>query len=93
MKKVLCSAEKVLSFGPNRTVEVWPNSSAEPNVWLITTPKDKIKILIAIVPENSRSYTRYVPTYVFLLKFDLFMCEKTGIIIQWHSIYIRKVRF
>ena len=32
MKKVLCSAEKVLSFGPNRTVEDQPNSSAELNV-------------------------------------------------------------
>ena len=90
-KKFCVLQKKVLSFGPNRTVEVRPNSSAEPNVRLITTPKDKIKILIAIVPENSRSYTRYVPTYVFQLKFDLFMCEKTCIIIQWHSIFIRTV--
>ena len=28
--------KKVLSFGPNRTVEVRPNSLAEPNVWSIT---------------------------------------------------------
>ena len=28
--------KKVLSFGPNRTVEVRLNSSAEPNVWSIT---------------------------------------------------------
>jgi hypothetical protein len=29
--------KKVLSFGPNRTVEVQPNSSAEPNVRSVTT--------------------------------------------------------
>ena len=37
-KKVLCSAEKGSSFRPNQTVEVLPNSSAEPNVWSVTTP-------------------------------------------------------
>ena len=37
MKKKFCVLQKkVLSFGPNRTVEVRPNSSAEPNVRLIT---------------------------------------------------------
>ena len=29
--------KKVLSFGPNRTVEVRPNSSAEPSVRSVTT--------------------------------------------------------
>ena len=28
---------KVLSFGPNRTVEVWPNSSAEPKLQSVFT--------------------------------------------------------
>ena len=36
-KKFCVLQKKVLSFGPNRTVEVRPNSSAEPNVWLITS--------------------------------------------------------
>ena len=29
--------KKVLSFGPNRTVEVWPNSSAEPKLQSVFT--------------------------------------------------------
>ena len=29
--------KKVLSFRPNRTVEVRSNSLAEPNIWLVTT--------------------------------------------------------
>ena len=36
-KKFCVLQKKVLSFGPNRTVEVQPNSSAEPNVRSITT--------------------------------------------------------
>ena len=36
-KKFCVLQKKVLSFGPNRTVEVRPNSSAEPNVRSITT--------------------------------------------------------
>jgi hypothetical protein len=36
-KKVLCSAEKGLSFGSNQIVEVWPNSFAEPNAQSVTT--------------------------------------------------------
>ena len=37
MKKRFCFLqEKVLSFGPNRTVEVRSNNSAEPNVWSVT---------------------------------------------------------
>ena len=35
-KKFCVLQKKVLSFGPNRTVEVRPNSSAEPNVRSIT---------------------------------------------------------
>ena len=35
IEKRFCALQKkVLSFGPNRTVEVWPNSSAETNVWM-----------------------------------------------------------
>ena len=37
-KKFCVLQKKVLSFGPNRAVEVRPNSSAEPNVRSITTP-------------------------------------------------------
>ena len=33
-KKFCVLQKKVLSFGPNHTVEVWLNSSAEPNVKL-----------------------------------------------------------
>ena len=36
-KKFCVLQKKVLSFGPNRTVEVQPSSSAKPNVWLVTT--------------------------------------------------------
>ena len=39
-KKFCVLQKKVLSFGPNRTVEVRPNSSAEPNVRSITTIYD-----------------------------------------------------
>ena len=35
-KKFCVLQKKVLSFGPNRTVEVRTNSSAEQNVWSIT---------------------------------------------------------
>ena len=35
-KKFCVLQKKVLSFGPNRTVEVRPNSSAEPNVRSVT---------------------------------------------------------
>ena len=35
--------KKVLSFEPNRTVEVWPKSSAEPNVWSITKLVDGVE--------------------------------------------------
>ena len=35
-KKFCVLQKKVLSFGPNRTVEVWPNISAEPNVQSVT---------------------------------------------------------
>ena len=35
-KKFCVLQKKVLSFGPNRTVEVRPNSSAEPNFRSIT---------------------------------------------------------
>ena len=38
-KKFCVLQKKVLSFGPNRTVEVRPNSSAEPNVRSITSLK------------------------------------------------------
>ena len=38
-KKFCVLQKKVLSFGPNRTVEVRPNSSAEPNVRWITNRK------------------------------------------------------
>jgi hypothetical protein len=37
-KKFCVLQKKVLSFGPNRTVEVRLNSSAEPNVRSVTTP-------------------------------------------------------
>ena len=37
MKKKFCVLKKVLSFGPNRTVEVRLNSSAQPNVWSVTS--------------------------------------------------------
>ena len=37
-KKFCVLQKKVLSFGPNGTVEVRPNSSAEPNIWSVTTP-------------------------------------------------------
>ena len=36
-KKVCVLQKKVLSFGPNRTVEVRRNSSAEPNVRSVTS--------------------------------------------------------
>jgi hypothetical protein len=36
-KKFCVLQKKVLSFGPNRTLEVRPNSSAEPNVRSVTT--------------------------------------------------------
>ena len=32
-----CNMKKVLSLGPNRTVEVWPNSLADLNVWWVTS--------------------------------------------------------
>ena len=35
-KKFCVLQKKVLSFGPNRTVEVRPNILAEPNVQLVT---------------------------------------------------------
>ena len=38
-KKFCVLQKKVLSFGPNRTVQVRPNSSAEPNVRSVTTSK------------------------------------------------------
>jgi hypothetical protein len=38
MKKKFCVLQKkVQSFGPNRSVEVRPNGSAEPNVWSVTS--------------------------------------------------------
>ena len=40
-KKKMCSAEKILSFAPNRTVEVRLNSSAKPNVRSITNLMDQ----------------------------------------------------
>ena len=41
-KKRFCVLQKkVLSFGPNRIVEVRPNSSAKPSVGLITTTQYK----------------------------------------------------
>ena len=36
-KKVLCSAEKGSVIWAEGTVEVWPNSSAKPNFWSVTT--------------------------------------------------------
>ena len=36
LKKFCVPQKKVLSFGSNRTVEVRPNSSAEPNVQSVT---------------------------------------------------------
>ena len=35
-KKFCVLQKKVLSFGPNRTVEVRPNSLAKANVWSVT---------------------------------------------------------
>ena len=36
-RKMFCVLQKkVLSFGPNRTVEVCLNGSAEPNIWSVT---------------------------------------------------------
>ena len=44
MKKRFCFLqEKVLSFGPNRTVEVRSNSAAEPNVWLVTSRSESME--------------------------------------------------
>jgi hypothetical protein len=34
--------KSVLSFEPNRVIEVWPNSLAKPNIWLVTYDKDEI---------------------------------------------------
>jgi hypothetical protein len=42
-KKFCVLQKKVLPFGPNRTVEVRPNSSAEPNFWSVTTVQNKWK--------------------------------------------------
>ena len=48
-KKRFCVLQKkVLSFGPNRTVEVLPNSSAEPNVRSFTTVQIIMRILLKI---------------------------------------------
>ena len=41
--------KKVLPFGPNRTVEVRPNSSAEPNVWSVTSLAAVIQLYYAIL--------------------------------------------
>ena len=35
--------KKVLSFGPNQTVEIWPNNSAKPNVRSVTTDCQPLK--------------------------------------------------
>ena len=45
-KKFCVLQKKVLSFGPNRTVEVRPNSSAEPNVQSVTSLNAKLEIQI-----------------------------------------------
>ena len=43
-KKKFCVLQKnVLSFGPNRAVEVQPNSSAELNVRSVTTTVESIE--------------------------------------------------
>jgi hypothetical protein len=64
-KKVCVLQEKVLSFGPNRTVEVRPNSLAEPNVRLVTITRGSKSCQVCHVadaldkvgafPENVRS--------------------------------------
>ena len=52
VQKQFCVLQKkVLSFGPNRTVEVRPNSSAEPNVCSVTTERE--------VAEEIHDYGKY----------------------------------
>ena len=42
-KEKIFLKKKVLSFGPNQTVEIWPNNSAKPNVRSVTTDCQPLK--------------------------------------------------
>ena len=68
-KKFCVLPKKVLSFGPNRTVEVRPNSSAESNVRSVTTTSTLHRH--ATLAQKLNSYPKYqritflIPIYAY----------------------------
>ena len=78
-EKMFCVLQKkVLSFGPNRTVEVWQNSLAKPNVWSVTTnPTSKAECSADEhsadygLPGHGLSKTRIIDILIFFLNFRI----------------------
>ena len=74
MKKKFCVLqEKALSFGPNCTLEVWPNNSAKLNFQSVTTlhKRRETKCLLS-------SYLLWFPTKWYLTAFfssSFFRCQ------------------
>ena len=62
-KKFCVLQKKVLSFGPNRTVEVRPNSSAEPNVRSITMWRTACVIYVTINWWNSNAHCCWICSF------------------------------
>ena len=100
MKKRFCVLQKkVLSFGPNRTVKVRPNSSTEPNVRSITSlsghlsnideiDKFNIKVLNWIAWMFWPSYKTLTPPKKFHHRLALFNYMK-----KWSRLYLGLIKW